>query len=293
MVSTFFNLEKFILYIRLMRLDKPIGIFLLLWPTLMALWIAGKGKPPLFIVTIFILEVIIMRSAGCVINDLIDRGFDKQVTRTQTRPLATNALRVKEALLLFFLLLITALILVLTLNFLTIELSVIGLALAIFYPFMKRYTYFPQVVLGIAFGWSIPLAFSALSYPISSEAILLFLANLCWTIAYDTEYALMDRLEDIQIGVKSTAIRFGQADRMLIMLLQGSALLFFGMLGYQLKCGLVYSLGLLGAALLMAYQQYLIKGYHKQLCFKAFLNNNWVGALLFTTFALDYYLNNA
>jgi len=272
-----------------MRLDKPIGIFLLLWPTLMALWIAGEGKPNLYIVSIFVLGVIVMRSAGCVINDWADRNFDKAVTRTRNRPLAMGTAKPREAILLFLFLISIALILVLQLNLLAIALSIVALLLATAYPFMKRYTHLPQVALGIAFAWAIPMAFVAITHQLSSSAMLLFLATVCWTVAYDTEYAMVDRADDIQIGVKSMAILLGKADRLVIGGLQLGMLVLLVILGWDLGYGKCYYLGICGASVLAFYQQYLIKNRIPEQCFKAFLNNNLLGALLFSGLVLEGY----
>lgn len=279
---------KIYAYLRLMRLNKPIGIFLLLWPTLMALWIAGKGKPRPFIVLIFILGVVVMRSAGCVINDWADRALDGAVRRTQNRPLVTGEVTPKESILLFVGLLAIAFILVLQLNMLTFALSPIGLILAILYPFMKRYIHFPQVVLGAAFGWAIPMAFTALESTYISQAVLLYLATLVWALIYDTQYAMADREEDMKVGIKSTAIWLGNADRLVIGILQCSLFIVLLGLGISLHCGLYYFGGLFCASLLALYQQYLIRHCQRENCFKAFLNNNMLGASLFMGLALDY-----
>jgi 4-hydroxybenzoate polyprenyltransferase len=273
--------SKWLNYIQLMRWDKPIGILLLLWPTLMALWITGKGHPDPKLVTIFVLGVIIMRSAGCVINDFADRDFDKKVTRTKNRPLATQQLSVNEAIICFLLLIFIAFLLVLQLNIQTILLSAIGLLLAIIYPFLKRFTHLPQVVLGAAFSWGIILVFSAFKQKIPNEAWVLFLANLCWIMVYDTQYAMADRADDIQIGVKSTAILFGKADLFWVGFFQILALSLFILLGIILFLGPFYFLGILIAGILMIYQQLLIKNRQSENCFKAFLNNNYVGLALF------------
>jgi len=284
------NTQKLKLYAKLMRLDKPIGIYLLLWPALIALWIAGQGKPDPFIVSIFILGVIVMRSAGCVINDIADKEFDKSVARTKNRPLAAGLLSRKEAFLLFFLLINIAFILVLQLNFLTIAMSFAALLLASIYPFMKRYTHLPQVVLGAAFGWAVPMAFTAITQRVPSQAWVLYLATICWSLVYDTEYAMADIKDDVLIGIKSTAIFFGSLDKLIIGLFQFLTLAFFAMIGANLGFGKFFFGGIFIASLIAFYQQYLIKDRNANQCFKAFLNNNWFGFVLFLGVMLDHYL---
>lgn len=275
-------------FIQLMRLDKPIGIFLLLWPTLWALWIAGEGKPSIKISLIFVAGVVLMRSAGCVINDFADRKIDAHVERTKNRPIATGRILPLEALLLCAVLLLTAFILVLFTNLFTILLSFGAALLAGSYPFMKRYTYLPQVVLGAAFAWSIPMSFAAHLNTLPSHAWLIYTATLLWTMAYDTLYAMVDRDDDIRIGVKSTAILFGDADKLIIGILQISALLCLALLGVQLKFGWFYYSGLILAAALFGYQQFIVRERDKAQCFKAFLNNNWVGMVIFFGIAMQY-----
>lgn len=279
---------KFNAYIRLMRLNKPIGIFLLLWPTLMALWIAGNGKPDAFISSIFIAGVIVMRSAGCVINDLADKEFDKSVARTKMRPLATGELTPKEAIQLFIFLILLALILVMQLNMLTIAMSIVALFLAMIYPFMKRYTAMPQIVLGAAFGWAVPMAFTAVNGQITPVTWLLYISTLLWALVYDTQYAMVDKEDDIKIGLNSTAILFGQWDRIVIGVLQLAVLALFTLLGYLLKFGKIYYLCLLMASVLALYQQYLIKDRLAPQCFKAFLNNNIFGGMIFLGVVFEY-----
>ncbi len=274
-------------YLRLMRLDKPIGILLLLWPTLWALWLAAKGVPRIDLLVIFTLGVIVLRSAGCVINDYADRKIDSQVYRTQNRPLATGAVSSKEALVLFVVLCLLAFGLVLLTDPFTVKLSVIGLVLASIYPFMKRYTHLPQVVLGAAFAWSVPMAFAAQSGLLTEEVGLLYLAVVLWTVVYDTFYAMVDRDDDVKIGVKSTAILFGDQDRFITGALQITVLLTLAMVGHKLELGLYYYAGLLAAAALFSYQQFLIRDYRPGDCFSAFLNNNWVGAVIFAGIAAD------
>lgn len=277
MIKQAFTREKWAGYTQLMRLDKPIGTLLLLWPTLWALFSAQNGIPPLPILLIFILGVIVMRSAGCVINDYADRHIDGSVKRTALRPLATGKVSEKEAKGLFIALLGVAFILVLNLNLYTICLSFIAVLLATVYPFMKRYTHLPQFVLGMAFGWSIPMAFGAINESLPLECWLLFFANLAWTVAYDTQYAMVDRDDDLRIGVKSTAILFAQYDNKIIALLQALSL---GLLiAYGAVKGFTYTyyIALALTAGLFIYQCKLTRLREREACFKAFLNNNYVG----------------
>ena len=277
-------------YISLMRLDKPIGIFLLLWPVLWALLVASEGQPDPRVLLIFVLGVILMRSAGCVINDYADRDIDCHVSRTQNRPLTAGRVTTKEAMLLFALLALGALLLVLQLNRLTILLSIVGAFLAVSYPFMKRFTYLPQVYLGVAFGWAVPMAFAAELNTVPPIAWLMFLATVLWATAYDTMYAMVDRMDDIALGVKSTAILFGESDRQIIGLIQGMLLVCLLMIGHQAELGWIYYLGVCAAAALAGYQQYLIRFREREACFRAFLNNNWFGAVVFLGILLDYML---
>ncbi len=277
-------------YISLMRLDKPIGIFLLLWPTLWALLIAGQGEPDVEILLIFVLGVVLMRSAGCVINDYADRDIDRHVARTQNRPLAAGRITTGEALFIFALLCAAAFILVLQLNRLTILLSFVGIGLAASYPFMKRLTHLPQVYLGAAFGWSVPMAFAAQTNSVPPIAWLMFTATVLWATVYDTIYSMMDRDDDIALGVKSTAILFGDMDRKLIGLIQVMLLISLFMIGRQAELGLYFYLGVAFAAGLAAWQQYLIRYRDREGCFRAFLNNNWFGAVVFLGILLDYFL---
>lgn len=272
----------------LMRVNKPIGFFLLLWPTLFAIWFASKGKPELPIIVIFTLGVLLMRSAGCVINDIADRKWDGLVKRTKDRPLILGQVSAQEALSLFFVLIGVAFLLVLQLNLSTILSSVIALLLASAYPFMKRHTHFPQLVLGLAFGWSIPMAFMAIQETLPFEAWLLYFANICWVMAYDTEYALVDKQDDLKIGIKSTAIFFGKWDRSMIFMLQGLFLLLLILLGITSHFGFLYYLGVILASLLFLYQQFLIRDREPQKCFFAFMNNHYVGAILFIALCLDF-----
>lgn len=268
-------------YIRLMRLDRPIGNFLLLWPTLWALWVAADGVPNAGVLLVFVLGVLIMRAAGCVINDYADRDFDGQVERTKHRPLATGELSGKQALGLFTALGLLAFALVLTQNVLTIQLSVVGLLLASVYPFTKRFTHLPQLVLGAAFGWATPMAFAAQTGELPSIAWMMLGITLLWTVAYDTMYAMVDRADDLVAGIKSTAILFGRLDRFAIGVLQALTLLGLGLVGLSRQLNEWFFLSLLLAALLACYQQYLLKDRQRDLCFRAFLNNNYFGGVVF------------
>jgi 4-hydroxybenzoate polyprenyltransferase len=275
-------------YCVLMRLDKPIGIFLLLWPTLWALWLAGEGSPNIWVVTVFVFGVILMRSAGCVINDYADRDIDAHVQRTRNRPLVSGKVKPKEALGLFAILCLVAFALVLTMNQLTIMLSFVGAVLAATYPFMKRYTYLPQAYLGLAFGWAVPMAYAAQTGAVPTVAWLLLIATVFWATAYDTMYAMVDRSDDLRIGVKSTAILFGEADKVIVGIIQFLMLLVLLIVGQRLELSMIYFASLFCVVLLMLYQQYLIKDRDGMRCFKAFLNNNWVGAVIFAGIVLHY-----
>ena len=278
-------------FVQLMRLEKPIGIYLLLWPTLWALWVASKGVPDLKWLLIFVLGTLFMRAAGCVINDYADRHFDGHVARTRGRPLADGRVTPREALILFAVLVALSFVLVLFANLTTILLSFGGLALAACYPFMKRYTYYPQVVLGAAFSWGMPMAFSAVTGELPPpEAWLLYIANLLWTVAYDTYYAMTDREDDLKIGVKSTAILFGEADRLIILTLQGLALLCLAMAGARFSLGIWFLLGLLGAAACFAWEFWSTRGREPQACFAAFLHNHWAGLAILLGIIVDYAL---
>ena len=275
-------------YARLMRIDKPIGTYLLLWPTLWALWIAAEGFPSERILVIFVFGVIFMRAAGCIINDYADRKIDHQVKRTSERPLTTGRVSTAEACTLFAILVVSSLYLVLLTNALTIGLSFVAILLAITYPFMKRYTYLPQVVLGAAFSMSIPMAFAAETKTVPFIAWLLYSANVLWTVVYDTIYAMVDRDDDLKIGVKSTAILFGEADKQIIGILQCLFILSFCAIGYRMDMGHWLYLGLALVALLFIYHQYLMKDRDRDLCFRAFLHNHWVGFILFVCIMLNY-----
>lgn len=273
---------------QLMRFDRPIGTLLLLWPTLWGLWLAAGGLPQWHILVIFVLGVIIMRAAGCVINDYADRRIDGHVKRTQSRPLATGEVSPKEALTVFAILCALAFLLVLFTNRLTIYLSFGGVALAACYPFMKRYTHLPQIVLGAAFAWGIPMASTAQTGELNADIWLVYTAVVLWTVVYDTFYAMVDRDDDIKIGVKSTAVLFGELDRFITGTLQGLTILTLILVGQKYALGVIYFTGLFLVALLFVYQQYLIRHRERHACFKAFLNNNWVGCILFISIVVDY-----
>ena len=280
--------ERAIQYYYLTRLNRPIGILLLLWPTAWALWVAAGGWPDGHVLLVFLLGVVLMRSAGCVINDFADRHFDPQVRRTRERPIASGRVSPREALWLFGVLCLLAFLLVLTLNRLTIELSFIAVALAAIYPFMKRYTHLPQVVLGMAFGWSVPMAFAAQTGEVPRIAWLIYVINVLWSVIYDTMYAMVDREDDLRAGVKSTAVLFAEADRLIIGILQGVMLLGLILLGRQLGLSAAYYLGVAVAAGLSVYQQYLIRERQPAACFRAFLNNNWLGLAVFAGLFFSY-----
>ena len=280
--------DKWQAYIQLMRLDRPIGILLLLWPTLSALWIAAEGWPDPLVLVIFILGVVVMRSAGCVINDYADRHIDGKVVRTMNRPLATGALSENDALKLFAGLGVLAFVLVIFLNDLTILMSIVGLFLAATYPFMKRYTHLPQIYLGAAFGWAIPMAFAAQTGTVPMIAWLLFVANVIWSTIYDTFYAMADREDDVLAGVKSTAILFGDDDKAIIAILQVTFLIAMLMVGSQLELSFIYYIGVLVTLGLFLYQQHLVRDRQAAACLQAFLNNNWVGAALFAGIVMHY-----
>jgi 4-hydroxybenzoate polyprenyltransferase len=275
-------------YLELMRLHRPIGSLLLLWPTLWALWIASEGHPSLKLIVIFVAGVFCMRSAGCVINDIADRNLDGFVSRTKNRPLVTGQVKLKQALVLFCMLCAMSLLLVIQLNLLTIALSTIALALAVIYPFMKRFTYWPQVVLGMAFAWAIPMVFAATLTKIPPITWLVYAIGVIWPLAYDTQYAMTDREDDIKIGIKSTAIIFGRYDRGIILVLQLLILVLLGYLGFYLRLNSWFYLALGLVTLLFCYQQYLIKDRDPALCFRAFLNNNWVGLIIFLGIGLSF-----
>ncbi len=285
--------EKLKLYWRLARLDKPVGWLLLLWPTLWALWIAADGHPRPAIVAIFVLGVITMRAAGCVINDIFDRDLDPLVERTRTRPLASGAVTVREALMIFFLLLTIAFGLVLLLNRQTVWLAVVGAGIAASYPLAKRFTNLPQVYLGVAFSWGIPMAFTAQDSPLMPLAWWLLGTNLLWTVAYDTMYAMADRPDDLKAGIKSSAIMFGRFELAINASLQAITLLSLALMGLYLGFGVIFYLGLGAAALTVVYQLYLCKDRDRQQCFKAFLNNIWFGGFVFAGLFFTYVFKTA
>jgi 4-hydroxybenzoate polyprenyltransferase len=279
-------------YALLMRLHRPIGIFLLLWPALWGLWFAARGWPGARLFAIFVLGTVLMRSAGCVINDYADRGFDPHVERTRDRPLAAGRVSTREALVLFAVLCLAAFGLVLLTNPLTIALSFVGAVLAASYPFLKRYTHLPQFYLGAAFGWSIILAYAACTGDVPGLAWLLFAANVCWSVAYDTAYAMVDRDDDLRVGVKSTAILFGRYDRLLIGLFHIATLILLAIAGYSAGLGIPYYAGLTAAAGFAAYQQSLIRDRQRDGCFRAFLNNNYFGAAVFLGLLVSFAWEN-
>lgn len=292
-------LQKLKSYLLLMRFDKPIGIYLVLWPTLWGLWFASSGQPSAKVFVIFVLGCILMRAAGCVINDYADRHFDKHVERTNARPLTAGVVSEKESLILFGILVLFSFLLVLQTNKLTVLLSVFGLAVAILYPYTKRFFSIPQAWLGVAFGWGIPMVFAAQLdlhsvTEIPKIAWQLLIANICWAIAYDSMYAMVDREDDLKIGVRSSAILFGKYDRLIIGILQVAVLiLLFDIAAnnyFPFQNGVFYRLGLIAAACFMLYQQYLIRKREREACFRAFLNNHLVGLSIFAGIVLEYSL---
>ncbi len=276
---------------RLMRFDKPIGILLLLWPTLWALWIAGEGHPSIKNVLIFCAGVVLMRAAGCIMNDVADRDFDPHVERTRSRPLASGELTVRQALVVFFIVMLLAFGLVLMTNALTIKLAFAGALLASTYPFFKRWTHLPQVVLGLAFGWGIPMAFAAENGYVASIAWLILLINVIWSVIYDTLYAMVDRDDDISIGLKSTAILFGRYDLSILRLLKIIMIALLVLLGFKLQFSTPWFVGVSIAAFLFARQQYLVRNRDRDACFRAFLNNNWVGLVIWVGLLANYAVN--
>lgn len=276
--------------IRLMRINQPIGIFLLLWPTLWGLWTASKGKPDWYIVMLFVVGAICMRSAGCVINDYIDSNIDGHVQRTNCRPLIDGTIKKKEALIIFLILVVISAGLVLSFNIITVVLAIVVLLLSIIYPFLKRYTYFPQLILGIIFSIPILMTFTVINQPINVVTGLLFIANTVWTISYDTEYAMMDRKDDQNISIKSSALFFGNLDRFIVGVLQGITVFIFVLIAWQAKLSLIfYMFAVLGVTILFIWQQVLIYHRSQRGCFKAFLNNNYVGLLVFVGILLHFY----
>lgn len=281
--------EKLTAYAQLMRMDKPIGTYLVMWPALWALWIAAEGVPDLKLLFIFVAGAFLTRSAGCAINDFADRKVDGHVKRTQHRPIPSGRVTPKEAVLLFSGFMLLAFVLVLFTNWQTILLSFGAVALTAVYPFMKRYTHLPQIVLGAAFAWAVPMAFSAVTGTVPWYAWLLYGATLLWTVAYDTLYAMVDRDDDLKIGVKSTAILFGDADKLIVSILKILTLALLIGLGLQLQLSVWYYLGLVGAAILFVRQQYQVRNRERDLCFSAFLNNHYVGMLVFAGILAHYF----
>lgn len=288
MSTTSFNLgERFPHYLRLMRLDRPIGILLLMWPTLWGLWVAADGAPPAYVLFAFVTGTVLMRSAGCVINDYADRNFDGFVERTRTRPLATGVVTPSEALLLAATLTLLALLLVLPLDRLVLWLSVPAVFLAASYPFTKRFFAIPQAYLGIAFGFGIPMGFAAVQGAVPGVAWLMLVANVFWALAYDTEYAMVDRPDDLKIGIRSAAITFGRFDVAAVMLSYAATLSLLALAGYVNALGTLYYAGLMVAAGIALYHYTLIRERDRSRCFKAFLHNNWVGGSIFAGLVLD------
>jgi len=284
--------ERLDLYEKLMRLDKPIGILLLLWPTLWGLWFSALGQPHWLVAWIFVLGTVLMRSAGCVINDFADRNFDPHVERTRHRPMAAGKVSTKEAMILFAALVICAFLLILPLkSWLVVGLSVPALFLAASYPFTKRFFAIPQAYLGIAFGFGIPMAYAANTGGVPAEAWWLLVANIFWAIAYDTEYAMVDREDDLKIGIKTSAITFGRFDIAAVMLCYAIALGLFAVIGVKLHMGPYYYAGLGVAALIAGYHYTLIRHREPSKCFKAFLHNNWLGMVIFLGIVLDFALH--
>jgi 4-hydroxybenzoate polyprenyltransferase len=275
-------------YIELTRLDRPIGIWLLLWPTLWALWIAGRGKPQPHLFVIFVIGTVLMRSAGCAINDYADRSFDPHVKRTKDRPLAAGRISTVEALILFAVLSLAALVLALQLNKFTLLLAVLGAFLAVSYPFVKRFLSVPQLYLGLTFGWGIPMAFAAQLEHVPRVALLLLIANMLWVTVYDTIYAMVDRDDDLKIGVRSTAILFGDSDRHIIAALQAMTLLSLFLAGRMLHLGSWYRAGLIAGTVFFIHHLWLIRSRERAACFRAFLNNHYFGMSVFIGILLDY-----
>ena len=277
-------------WLRLMRFDKPIGIYLLLWPTYWGLWFASNGQPSFKNLIIFTLGVVVMRAAGCVINDYADRHVDGEVERTRHRPIPSGEIEPRHALLLFFALLILALGLVLSTNVLTVQLAIVGTLLSACYPFLKRITHLPQLGLGVAWAWAIPMAFAAEQQALPEALWLIVVAIICWTVAFDTYYAMVDRDDDLKTGIKSTAILFGQYDLVIVAGLQFMMLLFLVMAGHYFDRGWIYMVGLVLAAGYFIQQHLQARGRNKENCFRAFLNNHRVGMVIFIALALDYRL---
>ncbi len=277
-------------YIQLTRMDRPIGIMLLLWPTLWALWIATNGEPPITLVFIFVMGTFLMRSAGCIINDIADRHIDGLVERTKNRPLASGQLSIKAAIVLFVILLFAAfLILLPILSPLIVSLALIAVLVTIIYPFSKRWIQAPQMVLGLAFAWGIPMAFAAGAQQLPLVCWVLFVATLLWIVSYDTMYAMADRVDDRKIGVNSTAILFGDNDRLIIAMIQISLIVILLMVGAMLKLLLSYYIAVIMAAAVLIYKQWLIRSRERHRCFQAFINNHWFGLIIFVGIFISYY----
>lgn len=281
-------LERLRQYALLTRIDRPIGTYLLLWPTLWALWLAAGGVPDLHVLAVFVLGTFCMRAAGCAINDFADRRIDGHVQRTSSRPLATGAIRAWEAVAVAVVLALVAFALVLTMNRLTVYLAFVGVVLAAIYPFSKRHTHLPQVFLGLAFSWAVPMAFAAQTGSVPPLAWLVFIVNLVWTVGYDTLYAMADKPEDLEIGVKSTAILFGDYDRHMVGVFQAMTALGLVLIGTRAELGGFYYAGVALGVLLFGYQQFLVHDRQPALCFRAFLNNAWVGLLVFLGLVLHF-----
>jgi 4-hydroxybenzoate polyprenyltransferase len=275
-------------YLRLMRLNSPIGIWLLLWPTLWALWIASNGRPSPSVFAVFVLGTVVLRSAGCVINDFADRKFDAHVRRTATRPIVSGDVAPVEALILFFGLMLIALGLVMQMNALTIQLAIVGAVLTIVYPFMKRLIAAPQLVLGLAFAWGVPMAYAAQTGSVPRTGWLLFICSLIWVVIYDTEYAMSDREDDLKLGIQSTAILFGEMDIAIIAGLKLVLLAGLLLLGKSAELGTWFLVGLAAAVLFGLRQLYLIRRRQPAECLQAFWNNAWFGGAIFVGIALDY-----
>lgn len=282
--------QKLSAYAQLMRIEKPIGVLLLLYPTLWALWMSAGGRPSSDVFIVFVLGVWVMRAAGCVINDYADRNIDGHIARTEARPLATGLVSAREALLLFVGLMLIALGLVLWLNPGLLWLAGAGAVLAATYPFMKRFTHLPQLYLGVAFGWGVPMSYAAHQQALAPDCWWLFAATVCWATAYDTAYAMVDRVDDIKIGVKSTAVLFGRFDRLAVFLFHTATLLALYVAGALNGLGNWYKAGLFVAGMFALYQQWLIRSREPDKCFVAFLNNNWFGVAVFFGLVLDYTL---
>jgi len=282
--------DRTLAYTRLMRLHRPIGALLCLWPVLWALWIAAAGLPDPQVLVVFVVGTFSMRSAGCVINDFADRNFDGHVKRTRERPLATGEVSAREALILFTVLVLISGALVLTMNRLTIQMAFAGVALAIIYPFMKRHTYLPQIFLGMAFGWGVPMAFAAQTNAVPNIGWAMFASAVLWAMIYDTQYAMVDRDDDLKLGLKSTAILFDDADRTFILGFQIMMLLGLALIGREADLGWPYTAALFTCAGMALYQQFLIHGRKPEKCFKAFMNNNGYGAVVFCGIAASYAL---